>query len=778
MNERPMMTLANPWRFCPDPHRDGEAMGFWRPDAALPPWREVDVPSCFEAGAPDLDFYEGVCWYRRGFTVPAEWQGRRVVLQFGSVNDRARVWLNGILLGSHRDPFLPFEFEVGSHLRWDGPNTLAVEVDNAHHEGDVPGMHIGWRRHGGILREVRLMALPPVCLAEVRVNADSGGNLTVRSQIRNYSGRAMDVAAQVDILDAEGKTGLSLTGGAAHLEADGMRPGVLEGCLKGALRWSPSSPVLYKAVVRLMARGQAADQVEVPFGFRSIAVTPDGLRLNGEPIFLTGFNRHEDSPRTAMAADPELVRQDLERMKEAGCNFVRLCHYPHDPAELDLCDRLGLLVMCEIPLYFWNNQDEARRTQAARAESASRQLEALIARDFNHPSVILWSVSNETQEEEPGVAADNEALIRQAKALDPSRLCVHVKNQWEQHPRFAADDLVCINTYPTMDFEARGHDPASFDLAGAVARQRERIDGLRRLYPTKPILVTEFGYASFAGTRGHAFGEEVHARSIETEFASFDAPYICGAVIWCWADHPWPAGRFFNGLAVSPFGVVSRERQRLAPFWTARAMFRKRQGLPAQAEAWGPTGNGVIMVRPHMDNIPKVPFADGYGIRPMTLEDIALWTDIERDAEPFFKIGDSLFRTEFGADLESISRRCFILTDSRGLGVGTISAWYDRNFHGEDYGRIHWVAVRAGCQGKGLGKAGLAYAMERLAEWHDKAYLVTSTNRTGAVTMYLNFGFEPDLRPANARAAWSELNDRIHHPVIERALAADSVNKG
>ncbi len=760
MNERRQLVLDSPWRFCPDPHRDGEELEFWRPDRGFPLWREVEVPSCFEAACPDLDFYEGVAWYRREFEVPSAWRDSRLALRFEAVNYRAKVWLNGTLLGEHRDGFLPFEFEVGQTLRWDARNLLAVAVDNAHHQGDLPGMHVGWRAYGGILREVRLLATPRLHLGDLHVAATpdaAGGRIEARVRVVNAAATAANPSLAVSIMDADGQTCLETAAPPLCLEANGSAATTLAGRLADVRPWSPAAPTLYRAVATLLVDGAAVDQLATPFGFRHIAATPDGLLLNGERIFLTGFNRHEDSPRTAMATDLDTTRQDLQWMKEAGANFVRLCHYPHHPAELDLCDQLGLLALAEIPLYFWNQADEAARTQASRAEAAARQLAKMIARDFNHPSIIVWSVSNETPEEQPGVAEANRQLIRQARTLDPSRLCVHVKNNWETQPQFDEDDLVCINTYPTMDFAAGGHNPATFDLAGAVARQRERIDALHRLYPDKPILVTEFGYGSLAGTFGHAFGEDEHARSIEAEFATFDAPFICGATIWCWADHPWPASRFCNGLAISPFGVVSRQRRRLAPYWTARAIFRARQGLPVLPRASEPSGTGVIMVREHMDNLPPAPFPPGYGIRPMTVDDIGLWTDIQRDAEPFLTITDSLFRDEFGDDLGTLPRRCFIVTNPRGLGIGTISAWYDRDFHGQETGRIHWVAIRPREQGKGLGKAALAYAMRRLAQWHDHCYLATSTERLGAIALYLSFGFEPDLRPANAQAAWSSI---------------------
>ena len=573
-----------PWRFCPDPHGDGESLGFFRGDYCTRLWREVMVPSCFEAGCPDLDFYEGICWYRHSFTIPDDWQGRRVVLHFGAVNYRAKVWLNGEVLGENRDGFLPFAFEMHERLRRGGTNTLAVAVDNRHHEGDVPGMHVGWRGYGGILREVCLCATGQVYLDDVRVIATpgaAGGDMTFRLRVRSGLPEADAVAVEITVKDGEGRVRHELAPAPVTVDAGETAEAMLHGTLDGAEAWSPSSPVRYFAQIRLTRDGGTLDELETPFGFRRIEATPEGLLLNGEKIYLTGFNRHEDSPRTAAAFDPETTRSDLQAMKGAGANFVRLCHYPHDPAELDLCDELGLLVFAEIPLYFWNDPEEGRRTQAARASAAARQLERMIARDFNHPSVIFWSVSNETDERAPEVVESNSELIRLARALDPTRLCVHVSAHWLRAPHFEEDDVICVNHYPSFDFTARGHDPGAFDPEQSVESWRRNLEAVHQAFPDKPLLITEFGYCSFAGTHGNSFGEDEHSRVLETEFAAFDAPFVCGAAIWCWADHAWPAGRFLGGLSISPFGVVTRDRRKLKPFYTARELFRSRQG-------WGP----------------------------------------------------------------------------------------------------------------------------------------------------------------------------------------------
>ncbi|KPK59487.1 MAG: hypothetical protein AMK73_08615 [Planctomycetes bacterium SM23_32] len=175
----------------------------------------------------------------------------------------------------------------------------------------------------------------------------------------------------------------------------------------------------------------------------------------------------------------------------------------------------------------------------------------------------------------------------------------------------------------------------------------------------------------------------------------------------------------------------------------------------------------VNMVRPHLRGIPDVRFPAGFGIRSMRPGEASVWTDIQRDAEPFLDdITDELFYREFGSDLPATARRCFFIVDDRGVAVGTLSAWYDRDFKGQDHGRIHWVAVRPAYRRRGLAKAGMSYALQRMAEWHERAYLVTQTKRLPAIRMYLDFGFVPDLEPDGARQAWREVREQLPHPLL------------
>lgn len=197
---------------------------------------------------------------------------------------------------------------------------------------------------------------------------------------------------------------------------------------------------------------------------------------------------------------------------------------------------------------------------------------------------------------------------------------------------------------------------------------------------------------------------------------------------------------------------------------------RSEEGRPVPRPKPGPAGHPVRMIRPHLRDIPQVPFPAGFQIRPMHVEEGGLWTDIVRDAEEYIEISDSLFDREFGSDLQSVEQRCFFIVDESDAAVGTISAWYNRDARWQDYGLVHWVAVRPAYQGIGLGKAGLSFALARLAQWHERAMLRTATRRLRALRLYLDFGFLPDMEQEGASEIWTEVNAELRHPALERAL--------
>lgn len=759
-NARHSIDLAGVWRFQPDAFGDGEGMGYHRPECDTRFWREVSIPIAFDDCLPELKGYEGAGWFRCDFELPEECASQHLSLRFEGVNYNAQVWVNGEPAGSHAGGFLRFELPVANLLR-PGLNTLVVRADNTRRHGEVPGKERGWRPFGGILRDVALDCRPLIRLDRPVIVAEATGVFEARVTVVNDTDETCEAGVALALLDAHGAVVFSSAARSATVPARHAETLTFTGIAPGVTPWSPERPALYTFSVGL-AHNAGFDEIKARAGFRTIERVGHRLVLNGEPIRLRGFNRHEDSPRAGMTPDPEQTERDLRHMKQLGANFVRLCHYPHHPAELNLCDEIGLLAMGEIPLYWWNGDADGDQPAAVKLDAARRQLSEMIARDINHPAIIFWSVSNETHEQRPEVAAGNAALVELARQLDRSRLATHVSDHWTKTPACDADDVVCVNAYPSWSGRGWASNPA-YDFAASTRWWSEHLDTLHGLYPDKPILITEFGYPALHSVADNGLGEDAQNSAIRAEAQAFDKPYVCGMTIWCYADHPWPEEPFVNYMTTSPFGIVTRDRRPKRALGSVAALY----GCAAPARPAPSLDNApVVMVRPNMDNIPEIAFPDGYGIRGMRLNEGGLWEDIQRDAEPFFTVEPGLFEREFGNDPRAIPRRCYLIVGPDGCAVGTISAWYDRDFKGQEWGRIHWVATRRAHQGKGLAKAGLSFTLRQLARWHERAMLDTSTGRVGAIKLYLDFGFVPDLDAPFAREAWAAFRQRLDHPAL------------
>ena len=178
-------------------------------------------------------------------------------------------------------------------------------------------------------------------------------------------------------------------------------------------------------------------------------------------------------------------------------------------------------------------------------------------------------------------------------------------------------------------------------------------------------------------------------------------------------------------------------------------------------------GNPVHMIRPHLRDVPDIGLPEGYAIRPLRVEEGTVWNDVVLDAEPWLDLSEKLFTDEFAHDLSSVPKRCFFVVDETDEPVGTASAWYKDGHRGLDYGLIHWVAVRPAYQGKGLGKAVLAYALEKLSHWHKRALLGTQSKRLPAIKLYLDFGFLPDLQNPDIVEDWRLLRTQLNHSTLD-----------
>ena len=521
--------------------------------------RTVTLPSDIAHCIPERPYTEGVYWFTRRISIPGAYAGKRVILRFDAVNYAASVFVGGVFVGRSEQGFLPFEFEITDYVRPGCETDLSVRVDTRRVPGQLPTSFF-WKNCGGILRDVTMYATEKEYIRDAYVTADHTGKAVFCAEIRSVS----DAALSVRVMTENG-TEIAEMSVTAAAETECTHD------FTGITAWSPDCPALYRAEFTLNRDGRVLDRVCRTFGFRTVEAKDGKILLNGEEIFLRGYNRHEDHPATGGAASDTAVATDFSHIKASGANFIRMCHYPHDVRELDAADRLGLCLLVEIPMCGYGgsrlgiHNAEAPIYNEAVYCAARECLVRMIRRDRSHPSVILWSVSNENEEPEENVIRNQDALIRIAKQMDPSRLATHVSNHARHKERntfFREDDVICFNTYRTI-FGRIYNKNREFDPREAGDAIAATADGLRKDFPTKPVIVSEFGYRtcdSFDGPED----EEIQAAAVAAEYEGARRS-ANGASVWLYADHMWPKD---NGLAgdISEYGLLRRDRSEKKAF--------------------------------------------------------------------------------------------------------------------------------------------------------------------------------------------------------------------
>lgn len=399
------------WRF----YRGGVSSG--DPQAASfddSGWQAVTLPHNPPKNPPHPDplrpewpnySYEGVCWYRKHFTLDPEWQGRKLFIEFEAANTVSDVWVNGVHLTTHYGGYLPFTVDITAAAFY-GPsgNVIAVRVDNSDNP-DVPIGNAGWFNWGGIYRDVWLHVTDPLHVTDaVYADVVAGGgvfvttpfvsesraSVEIKTHVQNEYATAKDCVVKSWLVDADLQT-------VARTVDEQAIPGGSDATLIqtldvfNPLLWHPDHPHLYTVYTEVYEGDRVADTYRTRMGIRSIQFSKaEGFTINGQPLRFRGTNRLQDYPYIGYAMGNLGQRRDARRLKEAGFDYVRLSHYPHDPAFMDACDELGLLVMDAIPGFQYIGGQEFR-------QRSFRDMRDMIRRDRNHPCVIAWELSlNET----------------------------------------------------------------------------------------------------------------------------------------------------------------------------------------------------------------------------------------------------------------------------------------------------------------------------------------------------------------------------------------------
>lgn len=541
--------LSGLWRFKPDPKDAGVAARWFD---GLQEARTIPVPCSWNDLFDDLAEYFGPAWCETDLWVAPPSPGRRMLIRFGSAMYRADVWLNGVKLGVHEGGHLPFAFDVTAIARPGQANRLIVRVENelkldrvpasadptAFHytQEDFPKTTYDFFPYAGLHRQVWLQELPDAHLRDLTVVTTSlaGGQAQVTVALEASGGWS-------------GPVELRLEGSGAPVVARGeLRVGRGEVRLNvpGVRAWSPADPFLHTLTINLGGGARPLDVYRMPVGLRTVKVDGSRILLNGDPVFLKGFGKHEDFIIHGKGLDLPVLVRDFELLKWVGANSFRTSHYPYSEEAMMLADRYGFLVIAEGPGVSFVFGD-APAVVERRAVQLERAMGELVARDKNHACVILWSVANEpilkpfhTSDPAPAGAVEVgtrvfRRLFAAVRAADPTRPVALVSVQGGPAEWVGQGDVICTNSY-------FGWYAVSGRLDAAAQALETEVTALRTRHGDKPIVYTEFGADALAGAHSQPpvmWTEEYQAELVAEYWRVLRRhPYVVGTHPWAFAD--------------------------------------------------------------------------------------------------------------------------------------------------------------------------------------------------------------------------------------------------
>ena len=513
-----MVSLNGTWKFKFVEDVPQAPLDFFNEGYDVTAWDDIKVPSCWEMQGYGYPIYTNTQYpfpyrppyirrdnpvgsYVRTFTVPQEWKGGRVILHFGGVYSGHQVWVNGKEVGYSEDSCLPSEFDITDLVK-EGDNTLAVRVFKWT-DGSYLEDADHWRM-SGIHREVLLLYQPQVAICDfgVRTKLDSdykNAALWVRPVI------AMDPDADVRswnvvgrLYDPSGaKVGDDMKITAAEIyhekypQRDNVHYPLLEQKVENPLLWTAETPHLYTLVLSLYdAEGALVEARSTKVGFREVKISGQQFLVNGVPVKLYGVNRHDHSEYGGKSVTREEMEADIRLMKQFNFNSIRTCHYPNDPYIYDLCDKYGLYVMDEANLETHGVGGQISN-EPTWVSSFMERATRMVIRDRNHPSVVFWSLGNES-----GVGPNHAAMAGWIEDYDPTRPIHYEGAQgqpehelYKPHSRKAK----IVFTSEKQEVKATKEEPKSLppiarhDKSGNPT-DPEFVDLISRMYPRIELL--------------------------------------------------------------------------------------------------------------------------------------------------------------------------------------------------------------------------------------------------------------------------------------------------
>ena len=528
-------------------------------------WRILDVPHDWSIELPfDNTFPNagavgylpgGLGWYRKTFTIPEASRGKKVVVDFDGVYMDSTVWINGHLLGGQPYGYTSFQFDLTPYLNFGGgKNIIAVRVNV------VPSTS-RWYPGAGIYRRVWLTTMNPVHIGQWGTYvttpeiSKSEAAVRVRTRVENQGAQEASVTLKSIILDQAGKV-VAETSSTQPVTARGEREFDQQVVVREPRLWSVDSPQLYQVVSKVDVGGRTLDNDVTPLGIRSIEFTKDrGFLLNGKHVDIKGVCLHHDFGCTGTAFYPRALEHQLETLRDMGCNAIRTSHNPRDPEFYAICDRMGFLVMNEAFDEWKKNKLGANGYGRFFDEWSEKDLSSMVRRDRNHPSVILWSIGNEINEQYVTNAYEmSKRLADVVRKHDPSRPVTAGCNspvEAKAHGFEKPLDVFGLNYNLSKFEEFKGKKPligsenaTSFSARGCYPYTYDTTMALKILDVNNNVECSSYGL--FWGGN----------RSEESLMALKKSPWVAGQFAWTGFDYLGECFPFSWPVHSGQFGII------------------------------------------------------------------------------------------------------------------------------------------------------------------------------------------------------------------------------
>ncbi|XP_063236028.1 beta-glucuronidase-like [Bacillus rossius redtenbacheri] len=527
------------------------------------------VPSSYNDMQTDeatRDFV-GVAWYDKLFYVPTDWKDQRVWLRFGGVDYKADVWLNGNLVAQHEFGQLPFYAEITSRVQFGKKNLVTVAVNNTLSKHSIPqgavstistekgkvkfpSYQFDFFHYSGIDQSVQLYTTPRIFIDDITVK--TGINLTTGMvqytvTVSNSSG-SLDstvVTVNVVLVDREDQKVATASGASGMLE-------VPEATLWWPRYMSADPGYLYHLHATVTVNSTLADTYVLPVGIRVIEWSDKKLLINKKELYLRGFNRHQDSDFRGRGLDYSVVTRDHLLLGWSGSNSYRTTHYPHSEEIMDICDKMGFLVIDEVPftnIDGWDSEFLVKHKQI---------LSEMIARDKNRPSVVMWSIGNDLDTSTNGTTGYVRSIVQHVKSLDTSRPVTLAINQPVREDQSASQlDVISLNAYFGWD--------STYGRLDGITRNLENLVHDFHTKHNKPVLVTEYGADAYQGLHNlpeAMWSEDYQTALLSRHFQALDALRRGGGLVGelaMFSDYKTRQER--TRVDGNRMGVFTRQRQ-------------------------------------------------------------------------------------------------------------------------------------------------------------------------------------------------------------------------